>query len=183
MKKSSNNDGTAKTAKAIAAETNNISYVVKLEILHFNKNRVCSTIVDKEELFQGGRAIDCRKRAFNHAFQLLQDANIDGKLCKKHLDTPDEAFAKGMKNFTALSLEIDCVDKKTGDRMTISEADFFNPPDEYLDYCIAELMWYREYGYETENRVIPVKDDRKTWEILDYRMIDLFAPTYNSFAA
>jgi hypothetical protein len=120
----------------------------------------------------GTNAIDCRKKAFSYAFQLTQDANIEGKLCKMHLDSPSEGFAKKMSNITTLSIGIDCLDDRTGDRITISEADFLEQPDEYLDDCIAELMWYREYKYETENWVISIKDDRKTWEILDYGIAD-----------
>lgn len=175
MKKSIKTDGTARIAKAIAAQINHISYVERLEIRHFDDNRKCSMIVDQETVFSGERAIDCRKNAFVHAFQLLQDAETDGKLCSYHLDSPLEAQFKQMKNFTALSIEIDVLDNKIGDRMTISEGDFLDQPDEYLGECVAELMWYKEYGYAVDGWEDTVWDEYdEECEILGFNMDDVF---------
>lgn len=172
MRNLKNKSSKGKKAEAIVASTNNISYVVKLLIIYIDQKRKPTIIVDEETPFNGVSAIECRKKAFNHAFQLIQDASIDGKLCKIHIDSLDEGFAKDMRNTTALWIDIDCLDNKTGDRMTISEADFFEPPDEYLGECIAELRWYREYGYDTEGKVIPIVDDGETVEILDFTVPD-----------
>lgn len=172
MKHTSKIGGNAKTADANAENQNNISYVVRLEIRHFDENRNCTMLVDEQKPFKGKRAIDCRKEAFKYAYQLTLDANIQGKLCSNYLDTPAEAFEKGMKNFTAISVEIDCVDEISGERTTISEADFFNDPDDLLDDCEAELMWYNEYCYDTDDNKITVEDKfGDPHQILDFGTI------------
>lgn len=173
MKHTEKIGGKAKTADAIAATNNNISYVVRLEIRHFDENRKCTILVDEQTPFKGKRAIDCRKEAFKYAYQLTLDADIEGKLCSNHLDSPEEASAKEMKNFTALSVEIDCVDEKSVDRITISEADFFNVPEDLLGDCEAELMWYKQNGYDTDDYEVTVEDeDGELHQILDYGMIE-----------
>jgi len=174
MKTSRNTqDGTAQGAQYVAATNNNISYVVSLEIHHYDKNRIHTVLVDKKTTFTGDRALDCRKKALSYAFQLNLDANIKGKLCKNHLDTPMEAMKKGMKNFTCLFIEVFCIDKHTGEELTISEGDFSAPPEDYIEECSFELNRYNEYGYDTEGKVITVKDrSGREYKILDYLMFD-----------
>lgn len=166
-------DGTAQGAQYSADSTNNLSYVVSLEIHQYDKNRKHTVLIDKKTTFTGERAIDCRKKALAFVFQLHLDANIKGKLCKNHLDTPMEAMRKGMKNFTCLFIEVTCKDKHTGEELTISEGDFSAPPKDYIEECSFELNRYKEYGYDTEDRVITAKDPSgREFKILDYLMFD-----------
>jgi hypothetical protein len=156
-----------------APTANSLTYVVNVLILHTDENGDSTTVLDKETRFEDEQAIVCRKQAFDYTHQVLSDAEIDGKLCKYHLDTPLEGFFKKMKNVTSLSIEIHCDDAITGERLTISEGDFENPPEETLDACVAELMWYREYGYRTDgwDDIITDEDDNEH-DILDFTMED-----------
>lgn len=175
MKTTTKNDKLANKAGAVTKAENNFYYVVNLEIRHFDEKSKCTMLRDEQTPFKmKNSAIDNRRDAFNFAYQLLQDANIDGKLCPYHLDSPDEGFAKGMKNITALSVEIDCVDEKSGDRVTISEGDFFNEPEDTLDDCEAELMWYKNNGYNTGGLEISVEDEfGDEHSILDYGIVEI----------
>jgi|GEM_PF-3929144 hypothetical protein len=175
MKNQKKTNGEAQVVKANTAATNNIIYVVTQAIFHFDGNGKPQIVKRQETTFNDGRAIDNRINGFQSAFKLTEDAKTDGKLYKEHLDTVVEGQRKRMKNVNTLWVMIDCVNEKTGERVTISEADFFHQPDVFLDGCVAELSWYREYGCDTDGRVISIMDhERKTREILDYGMVDTF---------
>ena len=166
-------DGTAQGAQYSAAQTSNLSYVVVMTIRHFDQNRKCKVIVDKKTPFTGLNPIELRKKAISHAVQIGFDSQIDGKLCKYHLDSPMEGMFKQMRNTTCLSIEVICKNSITEEELIIHEGDINNPPEEYLDECSVELEWYKRYGYDTEGKVIKVGSGfNKRRQILDYRMLD-----------
>ena len=174
MKNSIEIDVMKKGAKDTAEPICNIFYAVCIHIGHINSKGVHSTVLEKETIFKEERAIDAREKAFNHAARLFIDSQTDGKLYKHHLDSPEEAGIKDMKNIYMLSITIECLDGKTGDREVISDGGFFEYPEEYFDYLLAELMLYKEYNYDVDDWVITVNDYRdEPREILNYNMIDV----------
>jgi len=174
MKKLNENDAAAQGAPNIPETKSNISYIVTYQIYHIDRNRKCNTVVEKQKTFSENRPIDARKKAINHAFQLTQDVDIDGKLYKKHLSTPAEAELKNMRNIYIFYITIECVDEKWDNKEIISEGEFFEYSEEYFDYLQAELMWYREYNHDVDDWVIPMTNYFGIpCEILDLNMIDL----------
>lgn len=166
-------DGKAKEAKATTNSLNKISYSVVLSIVHYDDKLKRIPILEKEVFFTGGRPIDCRKAAFNYAFQCIQDARIDGTLCKEHIDTIYESQMRNRKNFTSLALGVLCHDKPERQVLLISVGRFTKlSPDRVLSLA-KEFDCYNKYGYETEGCVKSVKDeDGETRSIMDYRMAD-----------
>ena len=164
-------DGNAQVAEAITENTkSNISYVVNLQIIHFDKNRKAKTIVDQEKVFKDQYAIHARQSAFVYCYNTLDDAEEDGFLCDGHLDSPIEAHFKEMKNVNTLYITIDVINEQTGDRLTISECDFEEPPEEFIEECVTELQWYRDFGYSTDDWETTEEFEDGEWEILNFVM-------------
>ncbi len=173
MKNPTTNDGKVQGTDAIAAPKNFISYRVYVFVLHIDEDRKSTEILRKEVKFTGDRAIECRKAAFNYAFQCIQDASIEGKLCKEHIDTVYASQIKNRRNINALIVNITCWNENDNELLQISGSDFSRLPADAINGNIREYEWYTGYSYETEGRVINVLDE--DWEkhpILDYRMND-----------
>jgi len=174
MKKLNENDAAAQGAPNIAETKNNISYIVTYYINHIDKDRKCSTVVENQKTFSEDRPIDARKKAVNHAYRICQDADTEGKLYKKYLSTPAEALLNNMRNIYIFYITIEVVDEKWDSKEIISEGDFCEYSEECFEYLQAELMWYREYGHDVDDWVIPMTNFFGIpCEILDLNMIDL----------
>jgi len=174
MKNQTKNDGKVQDTEAIAAPKNFISYRVYVFLLHIDEKGTSTEILRKEAIFTGDRAIDCRKAAFNYAFQCIQDASIDGRLCKEHIDTVYASQIKKRKNINALIVNITCWNENDNKLLQISGSDFSRPSPDCISESARELEWYRGYSYETEGRVITIRDeDGEKYSILDYRMNDV----------
>ena len=172
MKNSLKIDGYTQDAETIAIPTNNIHYVVSVNIIHHDENRDVKPLVNRKTVFKDASAIRARQSAFSYGYMLSFVSEKEGGLYKDHIDNYYEVMFKQMKNVNILFLSIDCINEETGEDITISECSFDNPPeDDCIENCVTELQWYKDFGYDTEGRTIKVKDHGRKQKILDYQMV------------
>lgn len=167
-----------KDRKAIASDhskepENNISYVVRKKIIRYDDARNSDTADYQVVRFNGDRAIESRKEAFEYALQLIEDSYFDGRLYYGHIDSHIEQYEKQMKDVFCLWVLVDCENDETGEQVTISDGDFRKSSYDFKMFRRMELEWYNHFGYDTDGLIISVTDlDDNTYDILDYRMWD-----------
>lgn len=173
MKNTKKEDGKAKTADAIAA-TNNISYVVKMQVIKYNERRQETVLVSSEQKFESPRAIDARNEAFRYANELFQDSTVDGKLCPRHIDAISDNKHKQFKNITLVYVGIECVDNPTGERFMLELIGYEDENGLFSENLIAEYCLYRIYGYATDGYVTIIEDnDQMQYTILNTSIINV----------
>lgn len=145
-----------------------LHYSVTLDITHIDNDGVPSTIREIEEEFRAPIALEARRNAFAYAFKLSQDAEIDGRLCEGHLDSPLEARAKGSRNINMLSLNVNYIDQ-TGVTMPVFEQSFIAPDEDELEALALEYAFYVTYGYDTGGAPHTVENkDGEKFKILNF---------------
>lgn len=174
MKNSVKFDGQAQVAKAIAENKNNLSYVVKMQVINFDESGKETVVTSSEREFNRSSAIDARNEALGYADEIFQDSTIDGKLCSRHIDAIGDIKHTPFKNITLVYVGVECIDNPTGDRFLLSLIGYEDEDGLFSANLIAEYCLYRIYGYDTDGYITIIEDvDLMQYTILNTKVINV----------
>jgi hypothetical protein len=160
--------GAAKEAKSTQKSDCKLFYAVILEILFVDNDGNHKQVLRTETEFKEPVALTARRKAFAYAEQLENDAQIDGRLYKDHLDSVIESKIKGGRNTHNTFISVYCINIEDDYDMLVSEGGFFLT-DRELEGLEVEYMFYTDYGYDTGGSPQIVTDeDGEEYEIISF---------------
>ncbi len=151
-----------------------ISYMVKLEIFRKDENGRASLIVNTEKTFKEAKALDARRKAFAYAYQLQQDALIEGKLCEYHIDTQEELVAKKERNISIMYIKVYCIDDQGIGKTLVSDGVGKVSTFDAITEMAEEYNMYERYEYslgKVEPVTLTMGDDEMIF--FDYQGIQI----------